>query len=627
MSNKTTLLFDSMSEALGPYSLSAFSVQGQTTISAAGLDINDVITFELLIFQDSYACDPACLPKPQSPDIKAVQKLMCGCNPIEGQAQPVRLTAGNPVVVFDAPQGGILRAVYEGPGLGSSTVWAVNHREEPFFTKDLTPGLRGCPEAGLCEETHWDATGNFRCGVDGFIYDEYKSNCDTTKWEVRGEVTWTDTGKQRCSPMEEVDGKIVYYMSYEQINDCNQPRWVTDEEYTEASRTGNIRHAIGSETDIEAEYRDRCGNLEWFPSEEVQNWIPTGKVECGPMYQEDGVVKYMANREEHNQLGAYRWTMDEEPTLAVDSGEYRCIAGDDDATERKWLDECGNSQWFPGDDLQQWVDTGRTRCGEMFVDDNNLVVYEIEREYRNGCGKIRWEADGEPVRAKLTDKTRPVVGDITEIEEQYIDACENTSWFVRSEVQEWMTSGRMSCGEMFEEDGKVKYFITRQMVNQFGQCRWVEDSTPTVAVNTGETRCVPGDDEAMEGKHLTVCGASSWFPSEEVQVWTANGTERCHEGIIQTQEVNQCDYLRWTDTEVECVDARYIASYVLPDGCGLAYRPSDNRDPAATVELGCDGSVEAYIYPTPRKGATTPVTTCNGCEEALGFAVDNLGCK
>lgn len=113
--------------------------------------------------------------------------------------------------------------------------------------------------------------------------------------------------------------------------------------------------------------------------------------------------------------------------------------------------------------------------------------------------------------------------------------------------------------------------------------------------------------------------------------WVDTLETRCRAGIEEVWQRNGCGDYRWEPSGEQC----YLPTLDL--FCGArAFRPTDHRDPEATVALkGCcdDEEVIGYIYPTPREGASTAVTAsaCEVCDdpEVLGYAVDwpnNLNC-
>ena len=133
-------LFDQAS--ISPYSR-FFWLENQVTVVGHGLQPDDYITFEAVEtnaapMAKNCGCDfvPA-----GAISLNSILELTCAaCN---GVVSPVVLTAANPVVVLDHPQGFYLRAVYHGTGLATGEVIV---RATDTNTRDLTDALRGCPE-------------------------------------------------------------------------------------------------------------------------------------------------------------------------------------------------------------------------------------------------------------------------------------------------------------------------------------------------------------------------------------------------------------------------------------------------------------------------------------------------
>ena len=104
-----TTLFNSSS--LQDASLVNFAIEQQVTVAAVGLQPGESITFEMVAFTSpgrGETCNPCDLPPILYAAEAAWQKLMC-CG-----AQPVTLSAENPVVLLDSPQHMRLRARFNG---------------------------------------------------------------------------------------------------------------------------------------------------------------------------------------------------------------------------------------------------------------------------------------------------------------------------------------------------------------------------------------------------------------------------------------------------------------------------------------------------------------------------------
>jgi hypothetical protein len=257
------------------------------------------------------------------------------------------------------------------------------------------------------------------------------------------------------------------------------------------------------------------------------------------------------------------------------------------------VDEGGSTEWTP---------TGVYRC--------NGENYE-EREESN-CDEFRWVVVGS-AQWEDTGNFRCVDGDV---EAQQESICGTYRWVLQGPVT-WTPNGETRC-----RGGNVE----RQELDNCGNPRWTIVG-PVTWVNLPENRCRNGNVETLQ---VDDCGNTRWVVSGPV-VWVPNGETRCVDGLQQVQEADNCGNTRWVPTVSQC-DIRYYATLDL--FCGArAYRPTDPRDPAATIPLqGCriGDPIEGYIYPTPQEGATTAVYAgaCGGCdEELLGYAVDFInGC-
>lgn len=109
-------------------------VGGQVTVVAMGLMPGDEVSFEMIfapaIQPDLCACPPGIV---ELPSVAASAPMMC-CG------EPIKLTADNPFVVMDAPQGVRVRGVMQAALQSGIWVWAFE-----TDTKNVTDRLRGCP--------------------------------------------------------------------------------------------------------------------------------------------------------------------------------------------------------------------------------------------------------------------------------------------------------------------------------------------------------------------------------------------------------------------------------------------------------------------------------------------------
>lgn len=105
----------------------------QMTVTAIGLQTGDSITFQMVyvpsVNPDSCSCPPGVVTLPS---VAAYSELTC-CG------EPITLTPENPVVVLDAPQRTLLRAVLTAADLDGIWVW-VSETD----THNVTDRMRGC---------------------------------------------------------------------------------------------------------------------------------------------------------------------------------------------------------------------------------------------------------------------------------------------------------------------------------------------------------------------------------------------------------------------------------------------------------------------------------------------------
>lgn len=108
-------------------------VGGQVTVVGLGLQLGDTVTFELVftpaIQPDLCSCPPGIV---EMPSVAAAAPLVC-CGTV------VTVTAEQPFVVIDSPQGMRARGVLNATDPSSVWVWAINTK-----TPDVTDRLRGC---------------------------------------------------------------------------------------------------------------------------------------------------------------------------------------------------------------------------------------------------------------------------------------------------------------------------------------------------------------------------------------------------------------------------------------------------------------------------------------------------
>lgn len=302
---------------------------------------------------------------------------------------------------------------------------------------------------------------------------------------------------------------------------------------------------------------------------------------------------------------------DEEQTWQ-ENGVQRCNL-ETDTLERQFVSNCGNLEWREVGPLS-WQDTGGYRC----VADNGT-----EKQQVNNCGDMRW-VEGPAQEWEDTGEIRCDVSNLTDTEKKQVNQCGDVRW-VPGPAQVWRDTGEYRCNSLTATN--PDYVLEVLVQNQCGDIRWAE-GIETPWVDTGKIRPIA---TGYEKEQVTKCGDTRWIADTAEIEWTDNGIERCTAGKVQKQQVNQYGNIQWVDTTRECVSPEYFATYPLPGCGGLAFRPDDTRDPAATVELteDCDPPVIiGYLYPSPREGASTPVTAgdCGdacGDTDVIGYAVNN----
>lgn len=459
--SRTSVLFDRRNIDLNTfYSQTNFLVEDQVTIHAINLHPEDVITFEV-IYLKSGSLPEACgcyIHPGEMPATIGSTPLLCDECDEDGVKTPVRLTVHNPVVILDAPQGVIMRAVYEGTGIGESTVWAVSGTE----TQDLSPAMRGCPTTCCVPDPEsWKLTGNRFCNADtGMVEDQYINNCGTTEWRETKEIEWIPTGQKTCAQDWDHEAGEPGTTTVQEVNDCGETRWVEGEPQRWTT-TGAIRCADDEET-IELQIVNDCGDLDWIPEDE-QNWVATGQIECNRDWDlandEPGTISI----QEVNQCGYLRWVEGEDQRWTA-TGVTRCPTGNEEDRELQVVNDCGHIDWIVEAD-QTWTPTGKIRCNDDHVIEEGLMVEPgtKDREEVNQCGYIRWEEDGQQQWVE-TGSLRCVPGSEEETLQQLVNNCGDTLW-VEGPEQEWTDTGVTRCEEKL---------VQRQQVNQCGLIRWID---------------------------------------------------------------------------------------------------------------------------------------------------------
>ena len=230
-----------------------FYLHEQVTVVAHGLQADDYITFEVTkINAASMAQACGCDYRPPGViSINSVQSLLCPTCESEDD-RLVTVTASNPVVILDSPQGYMLRAVYHGDGLetGEVAVYAQDTR-----TQDLTDAMRGC--APVCcedEDLVWQPTGVEVCDGEDLRVEE-ASQCGQRRWVVvEGGANWVASGTIACT------GETVSEL---QVNRCGHLRWEDTGVPVEWQRTGLSQCVSGT---LRMQESNQCGQTRWIDS-------------------------------------------------------------------------------------------------------------------------------------------------------------------------------------------------------------------------------------------------------------------------------------------------------------------------------------------------------------------------
>lgn len=390
---------------------------------------------------------------------------------------------------------------------------------------------------------------------------------------------WTATGERRCDP----DADLV---ELQEVSNCGTLRWVTSGSIPWQD-TGETRC---TDTQVQKQQISPCGDVRWINSEAI-TWADTGVTRCNSTHYQ---------KQQVSPCGDVQW-VNEEALVWTDTANFRCRNGQ---VQQEQTNQCGNTRWtdtgaFP------WSDTGTTRCSAT-----HFQVQQI-----NPCGDTQW-IDSEPLSWTDTGQYRCQGG---QVQKEQANQCGNTRWTDSGTVP-WNDTGATRC---------TATHLQKQQVNPCGEYQWVNEG-PVVWTNTGVTQ---DDGTNVLVQQVNQCGEFQWVQGDAL-AWVDTGTERCKDGLVQLYQLNQQGQGRWVNTARECVAPEYFATLPMPCCGGLAYRPEDLRDPAATIEIvaDCDTPyVKGYLYPTPREGAQTPVLT-GDCEDVcndtvLGYAVDNPSVK
>lgn len=481
------ILFDSASTNLDS---PTFILNPQKTIIAVGMQPGDYITFEAVLLTKG---DPAsacgCFINRLVPgSVKGVEELQCPtCE--SDTPQLVRLTERNPVVVLDAPQGTLLRAIYHGTGIDMRTVTVAAYDST---TKDLTDSMRGCPPV-CCEDEPqtWVETGVRRCNDATETVEVLElSNCGNYRWSddpVPPSNYWVATGEIRCVERFE-DGSETpeWFVEQREENPCGEARWI-EVGPAEWHETGVRRCDDGSEI-VEVQEVNQCGHLRWVadPNPPSSYWTQTGEIRCSGETVEAREV---------NPCGESRWEATDISIEWLETGTVICSVLNDVDTWIEETNQCGTRRLVSGP-AQAWQETGVMRCrsGNVYL------------EERNQCQRSRWALLGPEVWEATG--VRRCTGSFVDNEEA--NQCGQIRWVSTTEPVIWLDTGERVCV------GGVYY---RQDISQCGTLRWIDSGqpcppqtytiltiTPVVAtISEGQQACWNVElDQAVQDSDLTL---------------------------------------------------------------------------------------------------------------------------
>lgn len=557
ISPQSKTLFNETSLHVSDYSLVLFSFRSQATIQGVGLGPDDVITFEVVHLKSGTADEYCgCFVRPgELPSIVGTETMMCVT--CDSKPTPVSLTFNNPVVVLNAPQNTLIRAKFEGPGLGSAEVWATLETD----TTHLLPGMDGClPEP--CDEDEWNETGLERC-EDHVLQVQQINDCGDMRWEdTDRSCGWIPTYEFPCGglgfrPEDDVDPEATVEMTG--CDGADGPIvYIYPEPNEHASKPIYGCTTGGCEEGEILGYAFEDGRADCDPcAPDHRYWVPTGVSKQG------------------GDLG---------PRYAV-SDQY--------------VNGCGTLDWRDGAS-RPWQDTGAIRC----------VGATVQKEQKSDFGQSKWVYQSSVVWS-ATGVTRPGPAGV---QSQESNQCGDLRW-IDSEAYSWTDTGDIRCSMVNDVDVEV------QQVNQLGLTRWQTSATVTQAwVETGLVKCLTSDDEtySKEVQEVNQCGNLRWVEDPTPLDWMDTGLTRCVGRSEEKQQSTICGDLRWiTDGE----SYEWDPSLSLPDGGLAFDPLVDDVDPAASVALeDCDGNVIAYIYPVLHpEFYNIPVYTCDN--DLLGYAV------
>lgn len=411
-----------------------FELDTQRTVVGIGLQPGDYITFEVITVAPAARakiCGCRILAA-GSAMVDGLQELVCpSCESEDTVPAPVKLTAANPVVILDSPQGSLIRAMYHGTGVGlrTVTVWTT-HSD----VGSLTAEMRGCIPL-CCVDDVWTPTGLHRCG-ETLVEIEEISNCGNKRWTECGDVSWTPTGATFC----------------------------TDNGGDGGGEDACVLNLAGFDNGpgYYAEVRNQCGVTRWeyvCGVDSPSYFAETGLIRCQLDEGGEGGLSGTVFEQVVNPCGRVSWR-ERGPMTFTLTGNVRCDLGGD-SYDNEVRDDCGNLHWQDGGNLA-WTATGNSRCAAGFI--------EIE-ERSQPCGYLRWTTTT-PVTWVATGATRCTS---TAFEGEERDNCGNLRW-VFAEALNWLPTGNYDCRSTVN---------WREERNQCGTLRWI--NTGAVCGTSGHT--------------------------------------------------------------------------------------------------------------------------------------------
>lgn len=113
-------------------------------------------------------------------------------------------------------------------------------------------------------------------------------------------------------------------------------------------------------------------------------------------------------------------------------------------------------------------------------------------------------------------------------------------------------------------------------------------------------------------------------PCKEVS-WVDTGETKCMNHLVYTQQVSNCDTLRWEATTQKCGYCATVKFTFCGEDCDAAYAfVVGDADPDATVQVDICGEDPIMIYPTSNAQHNIALRDCDGT--LIGYAANSPGC-